>query len=412
MPNCLSGTVHGDFVSLSFLDGRPSCLGKKSTEIEQRHAPNDPYRSSHTTPNDTALPVWQGRSSIRRQQNPLDSSTLAKTTVLTPRAVFLHNPDFPKQPATELLIVPYHSVVCVKQVPDTANITAQAMKDDGTVNRAALPAIFNPEDLHALEAALDVRDRFGGTVTALTMGPPKAAELLRECLYRGVDRAILLTDRRAAASDTLATSYILAQAVKTIADRFGDYDFVFCGRQAIDGDTAQVGPQCAEKLGIPQITYMEELVRLNGRTVVVRRNVGNGWEIVETTLPALVTVIDTANRPRPPAARKMMLYKRARVKEEVLGEVKRQVPEASEDDRRSEVQRRMVDLNDRGLLMAQWDLDDIGADIERCGLSGSPTKVYRIQSIVLTKSGYKEIPPTEVGIRELIHELIVDHTLG
>jgi electron transfer flavoprotein beta subunit len=310
------------------------------------------------------------------------------------------------------LIVPYHSIVCVKQVPDTANITTQAMKDDGTVNRAALPAIFNPEDLHALEAALDIRERFGGTVTALTMGPPKAADVLRECLYRGVDRAVLLTDRRAAASDTLATSYILAQAVKTIADRFGDYDFVFCGRQAIDGDTAQVGPQCAEKLGVPQITYMEELVRLSGRTVVVRRNVGNGWEIVETTLPAMITVIDTANVPRPPAARKVMLYKRARVKDEVLGEVKRQMPEAPEEDRQPEAQRRLADLQARGLVIDQWNLDEIGADIERCGLSGSPTKVYRIQSIVLTKSGYQEIPPTEEGVRDLIQELIVDHTLG
>ena len=154
--------------------------------------------------------------------------------------------------------MPYDSIVCVKQVPDTANVTAEAMKEDGTVNRAALPTIFNPEDLHALETALEVRDQHGGTVTAISMGPPKAADVLRECLYRGADRAILLTDRRAAASDTLATSYILSQAIRTI----GRYDFVFCGRQAIDGDTAQVGPQCAEKLGIPQITYLEQFVRL------------------------------------------------------------------------------------------------------------------------------------------------------
>ncbi len=154
--------------------------------------------------------------------------------------------------------LPFNSIVLVKQVPDTANVTAEAMKEDGTVNRAALPTIFNPEDLNALETALEVRDRFGGTVTALTMGPPKAADVLRDCLFRGADRAILLTDRRAAASDTLATSYILSQAIKTI----GRYDLVLAGRQAIDGDTAQVGPQCAEKLGIPQITYLEELVDL------------------------------------------------------------------------------------------------------------------------------------------------------
>jgi len=150
----------------------------------------------------------------------------------------------------------YDCVVCVKQVPDTSNITGDAMKEDGTVNRAALPAIFNPEDLNALEAALAIRDQFGGSVTAITMGPFAACEVLRECLYRGADRVILITDRRAAASDTLATSYILSRAVRTI----GTYDLVFCGRQAIDGDTAQVGPQMAEKLGIPQVTYFEDLV--------------------------------------------------------------------------------------------------------------------------------------------------------
>ena len=164
-------------------------------------------------------------------------------------------------------------IVCVKQVPDTANIHGDAMKEDGTVNRAALPAIFNPEDLHALEAALQIRDRFGGTVTAITMGPPAACEVLRESLCRGANRGILICDRRAAASDTLATSYILSMAVRKI----GRYDMVLCGRQAIDGDTAQVGPQLAEKLGLPQITYFEKLVELTDKTIRARRNVGNGW---------------------------------------------------------------------------------------------------------------------------------------
>ncbi len=204
--------------------------------------------------------------------------------------------------------LPYDSIVCVKQVPDTANITGEAMKADGTVNRAALPAVFNPDDLHALESALQIRDQFGGTVTALTMGPPAACEVLRECRYRGADRAILLSDRRAAASDTLATSYILSQAVRKIAK----YDIVFCGRQAIDGDTAQVGPQLAEKLGIPQVTYFERLVDLSGHTIRVRRNVGNGWEIVEARLPILITVLDTANETRPAAAKRVMQYKRSR----------------------------------------------------------------------------------------------------
>lgn len=306
----------------------------------------------------------------------------------------------------------YHSIVCVKQVPDTANITAEAMKDDGTVNRAALPAIFNPEDLNALETALEIREQAGGQVTVLTMGPPKAADVLRECLFRGADRAILLTDRRAAASDTLATSYILAQAIKTIGSVYGKFDFVFCGRQAIDGDTAQVGPQCAEKLDLPQITYLEQVVRLTGDTVVVKRNVGHGWEIVEARLPVLVTVTGTANFPRPPAAKKVMLNKRARVDAELANEVKQALPDATDAERNAEVARRAADLRSRGLLIEQWDLDRIGAELDRCGLSGSPTKVYRVQSIVLTKSGYKEIPPTEAGIRQLIQELVVDRTLG
>jgi electron transfer flavoprotein beta subunit len=308
--------------------------------------------------------------------------------------------------------VPYHSVVCVKQVPDTANITTEAMKDDGTVNRAALPAIFNPEDLNALETALQIRDEHGGTVTVVTMGPPKAGEVLRECLYRGADRVIMLTDRRAAASDTLATSYIIAQLVKTVAETFGPYDFVFCGRQAIDGDTAQVGPQAAEKLGIPQVTYLEELVSLKDDTVRIRRNIGRGWEVVEAKLPLLVTVLDTANQPRPPAARKVMLHKRARVPAELAGEVKSEMPDATNEQREAEATRRADQLKQRGQLMEQWDLDRIGADLERCGLSGSPTKVYRVQGIVLTKEGYTEIPPTEEGIKQLIHELIVDRTLG
>ncbi len=304
--------------------------------------------------------------------------------------------------------MPYDSIVCVKQVPDTANVTAEAMKEDGTVNRAALPAIFNPEDLHALETALEIRDAHGGTVTVVSMGPPKAADVLRDCLCRGADRAILLTDRRAAASDTLATSYILSQAVRTI----GRYDFVFCGRQAIDGDTAQVGPQCAEKLGVPQITYLEQVVQLSDGVVQIRRNIGHGWETVEAKLPLLVTVVATANKPRPPAARRVMRYKRARVEAELAGEVQRAMPEASDAERQAEVGRRAADLKSRGLLIEQWNLDNIHADLERCGLAGSPTKVFRVQAIVLTKEGYTDIPATEAGVNQLIRELVVDRTLG
>ena len=304
--------------------------------------------------------------------------------------------------------MPYDSVVCVKQVPDTANVTAEAMKEDGTVNRAALPTIFNPEDLYALETALEIKDRQGGTVTAVSMGPPKAADVLRDCLFRGADRAILITDRRAAASDTLATSYILSQAVRTI----GRFDFVFCGRQAIDGDTAQVGPQCAEKLGIPQVTYLEQLIYLNEDVVRIRRNIGHGWEIVEAKLPVLVTVLGTANQPRPPSAKREMRLKKARAIAELVNEVKSQMPEAAEDQIQTEALRRAEILKQSGLLIEQWNLDDIHADLARCGMSGSPTKVHRIQAIVLKKEGYTEIPPTETGVRQLIHELVVDRTLG
>jgi electron transfer flavoprotein beta subunit len=304
--------------------------------------------------------------------------------------------------------VPYDSVVCVKQVPDTANVTAEAMKEDGTVNRAALPTIFNPEDLHALETALEIKQRYGGTVTVVSMGPPKAGDVLRDCLFRGADRAILITDRRAAASDTLATSYILSQAVRTV----GRFDFVFCGRQAIDGDTAQVGPQCAEKLGIPQITYLEQLVDVQGDRIRIRRNIGHGWEIVEAKLPVLVTVLETANQPRPPASKRVMRLKKARVYAELVNEAKAAMPDATEEQIQCEAQCRADTLKQLGLLIEQWNLEDIHADLTRCGMSGSPTKVHRIQAIVLKKEGRTEIPPTEAGVQQLVHELVVDRTLG
>lgn len=287
--------------------------------------------------------------------------------------------------------MPYDIIVCVKQVPDTANITSDAMTPEGTVNRSALPAIFNPEDLHALETALEIKDRFGGTVTCVTMGLPKAANVLRECLYRGADRVILLTDRRAAASDTLATSYILSQVVKTV----GKYDIVLCGRQAIDGDTAQVGPQIAEKLAIPQITYLENVVDADDKTITIRRNTGSGWEVVKCQLPCLITVLDTANEPRPLSACKTLKYRFARVPGELA-------PDAEEEKAK---------LEQKGLLIEQWSLDDVNADLDRCGLAGSPTKVFKVLSIVLTKEGFKNVEPTEEGINGLIHELVEDKTL-
>jgi len=304
--------------------------------------------------------------------------------------------------------VEYDSIVCVKQVPDTANVTGEAMKADGTVNRGALPAVFNPDDLHALEAALQIRDGFGGSVTVLTMGPVGAAEVLRECLYRGADRAVLVNDRRAAASDTLATSYILSRAIHKI-DRF---DLVFCGRQAIDGDTAQVGPQIAEKLGLAQVTYFDKRVDLTDRTIRVRRNVGNGWEVLEARLPLLLTVLDSANEPRPAAAKRVMRFKRARCPGEIGNQVANAMPAASDAEKEAEKAHRAEQLKAGGLLIEQWDLDDVKADLQWCGMSGSPTKVHRVQSIVLTKEGFTPVEPNEKAVRQMIHELIKDHTLG
>jgi len=297
------------------------------------------------------------------------------------------------------MFVGYHSVVLVKQVPDTKRITGQAMNDDGTVNRAALPAIFNPEDLHALEMALDIKDAYGGTVTVVTMGLPTAVDVLRQGLYCGADHAVLITDRRCAASDTLATSYILSCGVRKL-----NPDIVLCGRQAIDGDTAQVGPQTAEKLGLPQITYVEQVTKLDGKTLVARRNLGNGWQEVKTTLPAVLTVVDTANEPRVPRALRMMKCKAAKCRAEVEAAAK-QDPSINVDAVCSELEK-------KGLLIGQWNLDGIKADMQWCGRDGSPTKVHRIQSVVLAAKENKVVDPTPSAIEAMVHELIVDHTLG
>ena len=290
--------------------------------------------------------------------------------------------------------MPYNCVVLIKQVPDTKAVTGNAMNDDGTVNRAALPAIVNPEDLNALEMALQIKQRFGGDVTALTMGLPKACDVLRQALYRGADHAVLVTDRRCAASDTLATSYILACAVR----RLGNCDLILCGRQAIDGDTAQVGPQLAEKLGVPQLTYVEALQDIADGAVTVRRNIGTGWENVACPLPVLMTVVDTANQPRPAGARRIMKFKKARSAAELIAEG------ASEEE--------IGQYREKGLLIQQWDLDHLEADLTWCGRSGSPTKVHRIQSVVLTATGHQRVEPNDEGLKTMVRELIDDHTIG
>ena len=301
----------------------------------------------------------------------------------------------------------YNCVVLINQVPDTKRITGQAMNDDGTVNRAALPAIFNPEDLNALEMALQIKDCFGGKVTVVTMGLPAASNILRQALYRGADEAVLVTDRRCAASDTLATSYILSCAVNKC-----DYDVVLCGRQAIDGDTAQVGPQLAEKLKIAQITCVEELVELKDKAITVRRNIGNGWQDVRGKLPVLLTVTDDANEPRVAAAKRLMKCKKALTAIEVEAAIKANNPDADEAEIKKLAKAECSKLEKEALLIKQWDLDYLEADMTWCGRSGSPTKVHRIQSVVLAAKESKEIEPTDEGINAMVHEFIEDHTIG
>ena len=294
----------------------------------------------------------------------------------------------------------YNILVFVKQVPDTQNITGDAMTLEGTVNRAALPAIFNPEDLNALELALQLKDRYGARVTVATMGMPAAAETLRQALYRGADHAILVTDRALAGADTLATSYALSK----VAEKLGNVDLVLCGRQAIDGDTAQVGPQIAEKLGIPQICYVEEVQELSGKSIRCRRAIEGGYEILESPLPALLTVID-ANSPRPMNAKRIMKYKRSRTPGEVA-------KEHENDNYTTNVDGEIEKLSAAGLLIDQFSAADIAAEPDRIGFAGSPTKVKQVMSVVLTAGEVKTISPDAAGIAGLIHELISDHTLG
>ena len=293
--------------------------------------------------------------------------------------------------------------VCVKQVPDTKNITGEAMKEDGTVNRAALPTIFNPEDLNALEMALELREEYGGKVIVCTMGPPAAADVLRHALYMGADETILVSDRAFAGADTLATSYTLACAVK----KYGECDIVICGHQAIDGDTAQVGPQLAEKLDVTQITFVDEVQDIAAGRIRARALIEGGYEVVESPLPVLLTVVGTANVPRSAGARRLMRFKKAVTRFEL--QAKHGGADYEDANQLAEEEER---LRERGLWIHEWHVEDIEADSERVGLPGSPTKVKKIESVVLTGQEYHDVPPTQEGINELVHELISEHILS
>ena len=285
-------------------------------------------------------------------------------------------------------------IVLAKQVPDTRNVGKDAMKEDGTINRAVLPAIFNPEDLNALEQALRIKDANpGSTITVLTMGLPRAAEVIREAMYRGADTGVVLTDRVLGGADTLATSYSLAQAVK----KFGNFDIILGGRQAIDGDTAQVGPQIAEKLGLPQVTYAEEILDLKDGFVTVKRRLESGVETVKAPLPCVVTVNGSAAECRPRNAKLIQKYKYA--------------VSPSEKDKLSDEIKAVVEARPY-LNLQEWSAAYVDADLTQVGLAGSPTKVKAIENVVFTAKENLTLENNDEQIEGLIKELIANHTIG
>lgn len=288
----------------------------------------------------------------------------------------------------------YKIIVLAKQVPDTRNVGKDAMKANGTVNRAALPAIFNPEDLKALEQALRLKDRYPGTtVFLLTMGPVRAAEIIREGFFRGADGGYLITDRKFAGSDTLATSYAISLAVKKLAP----FDLVICGRQAIDGDTAQVGPQVAEKVNIPQVTYAEDIQKIEKGKITIKRRLERGVETVESPMPVLVTVHGSAPDCRARNAKFLLKYKHAKTWTEMQQD--------TEDYIQLHEDRPYLDIQ-------EWTVNDLHADEYYLGLSGSPTKVKKVFNVIFTAKEAKVLGETDTEIDELMKELIENHTIG
>ena len=255
-------------------------------------------------------------------------------------------------------------IVLAKQVPDTRCVGQGTMNTDGTINRAALPVIFNPDDMKALEQALRLKEQHpDSTIQVLTMGPSRAADIVRESMFRGADGGYLLSDGIFAGADTLATSYALATAI----GKMGAYDIILCGRQAIDGETAQVGSQVAERLGIPQITYAEEILEVNNEHITVKRRIDDGVEVVEAPLPSLITVDGLAAPCRPRNAKLLMSHKNADI--------------------------------------TQWNATDIEADVTQCGLSGSPTRVKAVESIVLKAKESRVMGSSDEEIDFLMKEL-------
>lgn len=255
-------------------------------------------------------------------------------------------------------------IVLAKQVPDTRCVGQGTMNADGTIDRASLPVIINPDDMKALEQALRLKEQHpGSTIRVLTMGPSRAADVVRECLFRGVDGGYLLSDCAFRGADTLATSYALATAI----GKMGAYDIILCGRQTIDGETAQVGSQVAERLGIPQVTYAEEFINICEGAVTIKRRIDDGIEMVEASLPCVITVDGAAAPCRPRHAKLLMGYKNADI--------------------------------------VTWNAADIEADTALCGLSGSPTRVVAVESNVPTAKECRVMGCSDEEIEELMKVL-------
>ena len=284
-------------------------------------------------------------------------------------------------------------VVLAKQVPDTRNVGKDAMTAEGTVNRAALPAIFNPDDLNALEQALRIKDQNpGSTVAVLTMGPPRAGEIIRQGLFRGADTGYLLTDRLFAGADTLATSYALATAIRKI----GGVDLVIGGRQAIDGDTAQVGPQVAQKLGMTQVTYAQDVLKVEDGKATILRSIDGGVETVEAPLPLVITVNGSAASCRPQNVKLVMKYKYATCPSE-----------------RTENEPRAALYAERPYLtLNQWSVADVDGDPSQCGFAGSPTRVKSVQNIVFQAKESKTLTASDADVEGLILELLHEKIIG
>ncbi len=278
-------------------------------------------------------------------------------------------------------------VVLAKQVPDTANITGQAMKEDGTVNRGKLPAIFNPEDLNGLQMALDIKEKIEAEIHVITMGPARAVEILKHSLYLGADKVVLVSDRKFAGADTLATSYVLSEAIKKI----GDIDIVIAGRQAIDGDTAQVGPQVADKIGFNQITYVSKLKDISNDFIIVERDGEVQTEEIKSQFPVLLTVTEEANEPGYPNCTNMRNYFKSDISDNFTDE-------------------NLKKAKEKGLVIPVFDADFLGLDLEKCGLNGSPTKVKKIKSITLTGGDLEMFDANDAGVKLLINDIMKEYT--